>query len=156
MLKQAALNIILCLLVACNVEANNLINEQMVRDLVANFQLAVKSKDANSVISYFSDEATIEMTLAMPGGQQKSTLNRTEYKALLEATWKQSEEYTYEVTDLNIRINSDKTVAIVSDTIIESVKFMGQRMTTKTKEEIIIEIINEKLLITSVVGIAHM
>lgn len=156
MLKQAALNTIFCLLVACNVEASNLINEQMVRDLIDSFQLAVKSKDANSVISYFSDEAIIEMTLAMPGGQQKSTLNKTEYKALLEATWKQSEDYTYEVTDLNIRINSDKTVAIVSDTITESVKFMGQRMKTKTKEKIVIEIINEKLLITSVVGIATM
>ena len=156
MLRQAALNIILCLLVACNVEASNLINEQMVRDLVDNFQLAVKSKDAKSVISYFSDDAVVEMTLAIPGGQQKSTLNKTEYRELLESTWKQSEEYTYEVTDLNIQINSDKTVAIVSDTIIESVKFMGQRMTTKTKEEIIIEIINEKLLITSVVAIATM
>jgi ketosteroid isomerase-like protein len=154
MLKQAALNIIIFLLVACNVEASNLINEQMVRDLVDNFQLAVKSKDVNSVISYFSDDAIIEMTLALPGGQQKSTLNKTEYKALLESTWKHSEEYTYEVTDLNIRINSDRTVATVLDTIIESMKFMGQRMTTKTKEEIEIKIINEKLLITSVVGVA--
>lgn len=156
MLKQAALSIILCLLVACNVEASNLINEQMVRDLVDNFQLAVRSKDANAVISYFSDEAVIETTLALPGGQQKLTLNKAEYKALLEATWNQSEEYTYEVTDLSIRINSDKTVAIVSDTIIESVKIMGQRMTTKTKEELVIEMINEKLLITSVVGVATM
>lgn len=110
---------------------------------------AFDSRDTEKMLSYFSDDVVIETEIATPNGNQTITFNKTSYKKVLDETFKIAQNYGYSVSNIDINLKSDDTVAEVSSTVSEILTINGQVLNSTSYETTIFRLIEGKPLITS-------
>lgn len=111
---------------------------------------AINSHDADALAKELSNEVKITMQFDIPGQKQVMQPSKSEYVDMLKQGWAQYSNYKYAKSNVKIELNGAK--AFVSDDVTESMDIQGQHLSAHSREEVIIEIINDQPLITSIVG----
>ena len=130
------------------------ITEENVNALMSKIDNAIVSLNVDEVSKTLSDSVTITMNISMQGKTQVLRPSKKEYMAMLQQGWSMYTNYKYNRSNVKINIQGNK--ALVSADVKESMTVQGQNITGKSKEEITLEVINGKTLITSVVGYTSM
>lgn len=134
--------------------AVSVITEELVQNTIDELMQVIEAKDVEKLMSYYSDDAIIEIILPEDKGG-KIIVMASEYKQVLERGWAHG-EYEYELKDVNITIDKNKKRATVTDTVIANVKLNGQSITSTSYETMVFEIIKGKLKIVSLTAEAVM
>ena len=130
------------------------LSESDVKKLIASIDQAVLNQNANMFSNFLSDDVTITINIIMQGGSQKITYSKQEYISLIEEGWANSRDYKFNRTKLIITISG--TSAIVNaegtESTIMDVQGRDVSMTSESKETLTIKLIDNKLLITNIIG----
>jgi ketosteroid isomerase-like protein len=139
----------LAAVISCSSPSNDL-TEEIVRDVVIEMENAVNNGDIDGFSAALSDDVTIVMNIRMQGKTQVLRPSKQEYISMLEQSWSVSENYRYSRSNLKIDIQGNK--AVVTADISESMTVQGRNIAAETHEEVTIEMVNSKPLVTNVVG----
>lgn len=145
--------VILCSFLPISVTAADL-TEAQVNHVIENVDNAINALDADRLANAFSSNVKISMTLHIQGQKQVLQFSKPEYIEMLKQGWQHHTNYQYKRSNLKIQIQGNK--AAVSADITESMDINGQKLSGKSKEEVSIELIDGKPLITHVVGVVNM
>ncbi len=126
------------------------LTEEIVKTVLFETENAVKNMDADRLSDALSDDVIIVINMNMQGQNQVIRPSKQEYIAMLKQGWSMVKNYKYNTSILKIDIQGNK--AIVTTDVSESMTIQGRNMTSETNEELTIELINAKPLITKVVG----
>lgn len=132
-------------------QAINRLSENDLKLMITHMQQAIKRKDANSLLSYFTGDALI--TLDMPaqfGGKQVMKL--PQYKATLIQAWKQFPTSSIEIRDIKIKLAADGKSATITDLTIEKIPLNGKTITGKTQEKLAVVLLKGQARIKSLYG----
>ncbi len=130
------------------------LTEESVKSLLSKIDNAVANLNADEVSKALSDNVIITINITMQGQTQVMRPSKQEYIAMLEEGWSMYENYKYSKSNVKIKIQGRK--AFVSADVRESMTVQGQNIAGESKEEITIELINGKPLITNMVGYTSM
>ena len=130
------------------------LTEESVKSVLSKIDNAVANLNANEVSKVLSDNVIITINITMQGQTQVMRPSKQEYIAMLEEGWAMYENYKYSKSNVKIKIQGRK--AFISADVRESMTVQGQNIAGESKEEITIELINGKPLITKVVGYTSM
>ncbi len=130
------------------------LTEESVKSLLSKIDNAVANLNAAEVSKALSDNVIITINITMQGQTQVMRPSKQEYIAMLEEGWSMYENYKYRKSNVKIKIQGSK--AFVSADVRESMTVQGQNIAGESKEEITIELINGKPLITDMVGYTSM
>jgi len=107
------------------------------------------AKDINGVISYLAPFVIINLSMETPFGIQRVRMSRDQYKEELQKVFSKASHHEYRCENVKITISDDSRSAIVETDIIERIVMEGKDIRTKTHEKTVVEIIDGKLLVTS-------
>ena len=130
------------------------LTEESVKSLLSKIDNAVANLNAAEVSKALSDNVIITINITMQGQSQVMRPSKQEYIAMLEEGWSMYENYKYSKSNVKIKIQGSK--AFVSADVRESMTVQGKNIAGESKEEITIELINGKPLITNMVGYTSM
>ncbi|GAB1266389.1 hypothetical protein NBRC116493_32740 [Aurantivibrio infirmus] len=142
---------LLLILSACSSSSDFELNQENVKALIDSVELATKNRNAEGVVSHFTDDAVISINMPSDmGGNQ--VWNLSEYKTMLEKGWAVPVSYTHELKDIEITIH-DANNAFVTDTVVEEIIMNGSVvMSTRTDEETVVVVEDGRAKIKSVTG----
>ncbi|WP_281557730.1 hypothetical protein [Thalassomonas sp. RHCl1] len=132
--KVKSVVILICMVVSLQVSAKNYLDEESVNNLMENIIEAVHTKNLEQLASSFSDDVKIIMDLPAEFGG-KETLTKDQYLELTQESWAMPGDFTYEVLDLNIVLSNNKTSAIVTDKVVETIVLNGKLLISTTSDE---------------------
>lgn len=124
------------------------ITQQQIKTMLDAVSTAANQRDANAIASLLSDNVRIKILISFNGRQTLNTPNKQQYLVMLKQTWNSLQSYSYQRQNTTVYMQG-KSAKITAD-IIESMSHNGQSITTKAKEQAVIELVNGKLLITKV------
>jgi hypothetical protein len=107
------------------------------------------AKDTNGVIKHLAPFVIINLSMETPFGMQRTQMSRVQYKEELQAVFSKATHHEYQCENVKITISDDSRSAIVETDVIERIVMEGQDVRTKTHEKTVLEIIDGKLLVTS-------
>ena len=148
-----AICIVLSLAVVSTAYATEL-TEKTVRQVISKVDHAVNELSARAVAEQLSGSVSITINISIQGQKQVMTPSKQEYVSMLEQGWAQYTNYKCSRSNVVTKIKHDK--AYVSADIQESMTIHGQYLSGASKEEVIIELVNGKPLITEMVGYTSM
>ncbi len=126
------------------------LTREMVMSVVTDMEHATKRKDVDGISDALSDDVTIVININMRGQEQVLTPSKQEYIAMLKESWSIAENYKYSRSNLEIDFKGHR--AIVTADIRESMTVKGRRISSDTREEVTMEILDARPLVTKVVG----
>jgi len=144
---------LLCTLLALNAAAGSL-TETDVKGLIAKADKAAVTLNASDLASTLSDDVIIIMNINMQGQKHVMKPSKTEYISMVQQGWTTYSNYTYSKSDVVIKMQDDK--AFVTSKVSESMTVQGSTMSGESKEEVTIELVNGRPLITRMVGYTSM
>lgn len=130
------------------------ISEKDVKSVMSKVDSAIANLDVKKVASTLSDNVTITMNISMQGKTQVMKPTKSQYISMLQQGWSMYSNYKYNRSNVKINIKGSK--AYVSADVSESMTVQGKTISGNSKEEIIVEVVNGKTLITSVTGYTTM
>jgi hypothetical protein len=148
------LSALLMLGAALSAQASGL-TEQTVEQFLKTMDAAIARKDSDSVAGLMSSTVAIRMSITAGGKTQTLTPTRQEYLKLMKEGWAISTDYRYSRSGVKINL-ADSAKAVVTATVRESMKVQGQQINGLSEEEVTIEMVEGKPLITKVVGNSKM
>lgn len=99
-------------------------------------------------------DVMIIMNINMQGQKHVMKPGKTEYISMVQQGWSSYSNYTYSKSDVVIKMQGDKS--FVTNNVSESMTVQGSKMSGESKEEVTIELVNGKPLITRKVGYTSM
>lgn len=130
------------------------LTENDVKKLIAAADQAAVSLNADALAATLSNNVVIIMNIDMQGQKHVMKPSKQEYIAMLKQGWSTYTDYTYKKSNVVIKMQSGK--ALVTADVKESMTVQGQTMSGESKEEVVIEMINNTPMITKVVGYTSM
>lgn len=128
------------------------ITESDAREIMDNVEAATNNKDMDSVIKYMAPSVEINMTMETPKGKQKKQFSREQFKANAENTLSMVSGYKYKRENDRISISDDGQSANFEADIIEELETQGKKIKAITREKVVMEIIDGKILVTKMDG----
>jgi hypothetical protein len=125
------------------------ITENDVLEVIDEVRKATLAKDIDGVIKHLAPFVIINLSMETPVGMQMTQMSRDQYKEELQKVYSKVTHHEYQCENVKITINDDSRSAIVETDIIERLLMDGQDVRTKTHEKTVIEIIDGRLLVTS-------
>ena len=148
---------VLCLFLGLSLIANSYatgLTEEAVKQLILRVDNAINEKNAKAIEAELSKNVSITINIDVNGQKQVMKPSKHEYVSMLEQAWEQYSNYKYNRSNMVIKITSNK--AVVTADVSESMTAQGQNISGSSKEEVIIELIEGKPLITAVTGYTSM
>ncbi len=130
------------------------LTESSVKAFVEKVDSAMLTEDTSKISDAMSDNILIIANVNMQGENHVRKLTKKEYLSMLQQASDMSKNYKYKRSNMVIKIEGNR--AIVTSDISESMTMQGKEVSGETKEEITIELINGKPLITKMVGYTTM
>ncbi len=130
------------------------LTEESVKAIIAKADNAASTLNANGISNVMSKNAIIVMNINMKGKEHVLKPSKQEYIAMLQQGWSTYKNYKYTKSDVVIKIEGKK--ALVTANVKESMTVQGQNVSGESKEELTIELVNGKPLITKVIGYTSM
>ncbi|MDH5570429.1 MAG: hypothetical protein OEY89_01610 [Gammaproteobacteria bacterium] len=125
------------------------VNEASVNKFMNTIDQATADKDANAVINYMSNDVEIIMNINTGGQKQVINPSRDKYLEMLKQGWAVYKNYEYSRTNTKITIASPRK-AFVSSDINESMVINEQIIKGHSKEKMVLELVNDRILITKI------
>ena len=144
---------IITLFITSFASAENL-TEESVKNLISRVDNAVNSLNADEIAATMSDNIVIIMNITMQGQKQVLKPSKQEYIALLKQGWAAYQNYKYSKSNMKITLNNNK--ALVTANVKESMTIQGQNISGSSREEVTIELVNNKPMITAITGYTSM
>ena len=107
------------------------------------------AKDINGVIKHLAPFVVINLSMETPFGMQRVQMSRDQYKEEMQKVFSKASHHEYQCENVKITISDDSRSAIVETDVIERIVMEGKDIRTKTHEKTVVEIIDGKLLVTS-------
>ena len=126
------------------------LTEKTVKQVLARIDQAVNDQNANALAKELSNDVFVKLNISMKGRKQAMTASKKRYISMLEQAWAQTSDYKYSRS--NVEINIKNNIAFVSAIVHESMSVNGQNVSGSTSEDVTIEIVNGKPLVTRVMG----
>ena len=133
----------------CIVDAKS-ITEQDVHELIQSVDTAIEARDAEAIGAVLGDDVDITLNINIEGQKQVLKPGKQEYLQMLRDNWKLGTNYTYLRSNIKIRLLDSK--ALVAADIFESISMQGHKISSDSKEEILVEWIQGKARITQMTG----
>ena len=130
------------------------ITRESVDRIIAEVDAAVNALDAGRLANLLSDDVSITMHISAQGQTQTLKPDKSRYLTMLNDGWNQFSDYRYQRSNVKTQISGNK--ARVYADVVEKMTINGQTISGESQEEVTIEMINGKALITKVVGYTHM
>jgi len=131
--------------------AKDVLTKQMVTNLLSKMDKTTVDLDAKALGDLLSDNVLIKIVLPKQNGKNPIVSpNKKQYISLLKQAWAKNKNYKYQRYNVNIEISNNK--AITSFNAKESIQVENKTIDTYLKDQMLIEIINGKALITKVVS----
>lgn len=130
------------------------LTEENITKLLDQVDIAAMNLDVNSVASTLSDDISITMNITMQGEEHVMSPSKQEYLAMLQQGWSMYKDYQYDRSNVTIKIEGGK--ALVTADVKESMTIQGQNISAESQEEATVEVVNNALLITKIVGYSTM
>jgi hypothetical protein len=144
-----AIFLFLSLAVATSAYAAEL-TEETVKQVISRIDKAVNDRNANALAKELSNNASIKINISVKGRKRAMTASKRRYISILEQSWAQYSDYNYSRSNMTMTIKNNK--ALVSVVVQESMVLQGQNVSGSTKEEVTIELVDGKPLVTKVTG----
>jgi hypothetical protein len=144
---------IFCLMASVSAYASGL-TEESVKQLISRVNNAVNKLNAQEVASVLAENVKVTVHIRTKGSSQVMNLSKQEYLAALQQGWAMSTNYKYARTNTVIKIQGEK--ALVSSLVKESMMVQGQSVSGNSKEEVTIELVRGKPLVTNVTAYTSM
>ena len=126
------------------------LTEDTVKQVISRIDKAVNDQNASALAKELSADASIKFNVSVKGRKQAVTASKRRYISMLEQSWAQYSNYKYSRSNMTIDIEDNK--ALVSAVVQESMMFLGQKVSGSTKEEVTIELVDGRPLVTKVIG----
>jgi len=125
------------------------ITENDITAMIDDVERATRDKDSDGVIKHMAPFVIINVSMETPAGMQRIQMSRDQYKELLQKVFSKASLHEYRYENARITISDDRRSAVVETDIIEHIIMEGKETNTTTHEKTVVEIINGKLLVTS-------
>jgi hypothetical protein len=125
------------------------ITESDVLAVMDEVERATLAKDINGVIKYLAPFVVINLSRETPFGMQRIQMSRDQYKEELQKVFSKASHHEYRCENIKTIISDDSRSAIVETDVIEHIVMDGKDIRTKTHEKTVVEVIDGKLLVTS-------
>jgi hypothetical protein len=126
-----------------------IITQNDVLAIIDEVKRATLDKDVDGVIKYLAPFVIINLSMETPFGMQMTQMSRDQYKEELQKVYSKATHHEYRCENVKISISDDSRSAIVETDVIERIVVEGQDVRTKTHEKTVMEIIDGKLLVTT-------
>ncbi len=140
------------LLVATAAHAQDTLTEKKITAMTDAIEAAARRQDAGAIIRHFAPGATIQIVMPPNAGGQTLTLSVKQYEQMLREGWAGYSQSTYRVEDAVIEISSDGQTARLTNTTIEAIQMQGRTLSTRTREDLSVALVNGRPVITKSVG----
>lgn len=128
------------------------LNQAAVSSMLTQLDKSIQAKDANAVANLMSENIQITINVTSQGKTQIISVGKNEYIGMLSQGWTMAEEYSYKRENVNIKIIDQGKKAHVTADVIETVTIQGQKHSGKSKEDVLVEMIDGKPMITRITG----
>jgi len=126
------------------------LTEESVRQIMSRLDRAVNDRNAKAVANELSNNVSITLNFSMRGQKQVLKPSKQRYISMLEQGWAKYSNYKYSRSNMTIAIKGDK--ALVSAVVHESMTVQGRNVSGSAKEEVIVELVDGKPVVTGVSG----
>lgn len=130
------------------------LTEQAVKQVIGRMDDAAKSLNVQAVAGVLADNARITVHMGAMGGGQVMNLSKQQYIVALQQGWSLYANYRYSRGDTAINLQGEK--AVVSYRAKEFMTVQGQSISATSKQEVTIELVRGKPLVTRLVAHADM
>ncbi len=128
------------------------ITENDVREIMQDVEKASSNRDIDRVAKYLAPSVVITIEEQTPAGPMRMQMNRDQYISTLREVFSKTSEYEYRQENAVITIGSTGRTATVEADIFEHIVFQGVEKKTMTREKAQLELIDGKILLTSLEG----
>jgi hypothetical protein len=125
------------------------VTENDVVAIIDEVERVTLAKDINGVIKHLAPFVIINLSMETPFGIQRVQMSRDQYKEELQKLFSKASHHEYRYENVKITVSDDSRSAVVESDVIERIVMEGKDIRTKTHERTVIEIIDGKLLVTS-------
>jgi len=154
MKKMMSIPILLLILSSCtSIEHQRTISAAQIKEMVRSLQNATNSKDASTVMSHFSSNATIHVKYPRHVDREDVIFDKTSYEEDLREAFRISDKLFYECKIDNISISKDSRTAtvVLTEYQTQNSEIYGVTSSFSGIQTMRIEIINGKPQISKVV-----
>ncbi len=144
------------LLAAPAARADSLLTHERIMGMFNAIERAVQRKDADGVVQHFAPGSVIRLVMPPAAGGQTVEMSVPQYKAMLTQGWAIGGASSYAVEDIQIQISEDGRSAKVTDTTVETMTVEGRTLSSRTREEFSVELIDGKARVTELTGRVQM
>ncbi len=146
--SRMILALALCLLAAATNAAT--LNDAAIHKLLAQTDAAIERRDADGIAAHLSPQVRIVMTLSASDQTQVLRLSRDQYLQVLREGWAVAKNYRYQRGDVRIEYLDGASRARVTAVVIESFTVKGKPVTGKTRERVLVEMVDGRPLVVEV------
>lgn len=140
------------LLAATAAHAEDTLTEKKITAMTDAIEAAARRQDAGAIVRHFAPGATIQIVMPPNAGGQTLTLSVKQYEQMLREGWAQYSQSNYQVEDAVIEISPDGQTARLTNTTIEAIQMQGRTLSTRTREDLSVALVNGRPVITKSVG----
>lgn len=126
------------------------LTEESVKQIMSRLDKAANDRNAQAVAKELSNNVSITLNISMRGQKQVLKPSKQRYISMLQQGWAKYSDYEYSRSNMKIAIKGDK--ALVSAVVHESMTVHGRNVSGSAKEEVIIELVDGKPIVTGVSG----
>jgi len=126
------------------------LSKSSVEDMIEDMDKAASNSDIVTIAKYIHPNASITMNVTINGQQQVMKASKQQYVQLLTQGLQSATSYDHEISNLDITIKNGK--AFASMNVTETIEMNGQTQTGKSQENLTIELIGGRLIITGIVA----
>lgn len=126
------------------------LSKSSVEDMIETMDKAASNSDVVTIAKYIHPHASITMNVTINGKTQVMKASKQQYVQLLTQGLESATSYDHEVSNLDITIKDGK--AFASMNVTETIEMNGQSQTGKSQENLTIELIGGRLIITGIVA----
>lgn len=130
------------------------LTEESVRNVILKIDNAINTLNEQAIANTLSNDIEIIINISLKGANQVLKPSKKEYMLLVQQARKEFPDYKHSRSNMVIEIKGDQ--AFVSSDIQESLTIQGQNISSKSKEETIIKLVNGVPLIIKITGYTNM
>ncbi|MBW4678659.1 MAG: nuclear transport factor 2 family protein [Microcoleus vaginatus WJT46-NPBG5] len=131
------------------------ITESQIRNILEQMKVATKNRNADTITKFMSPKIAIEVTLQAATGSQTLRLSREEYRGYLEQGFQRMQNYNGSYSNLKVQVSPDGKTATATFNANEEITFQGQKIRSNSAETIRFELIQGKILATSLKAVSR-
>ena len=126
------------------------LTESKINTFIDALNITIINLSTEDYAKALSDSASITLHINMEGTKQSIPLSKRDYISMLKQSWRLYKKYTYRRSNLKITLR-DNSATVISD-IHENMIVQQENISGHSREELTIELVNNKLLITKIIN----